>query len=97
MVRISWKVATISAVTVLCVIGLAQVPVIPDAPSQPRPSPGTLAAPGTLAKDKVAPGTLASKPGAASATAEPEAEVSPTGQRDPGAGSQHHRAGDGVR
>jgi VWFA-related protein len=55
---------------ILCAIGLAQVPVIPDTPATPRPVPGTLAkekvVPGTLAKDKQAP--------------EPEADVSAAGE-----------------
>lgn len=82
MVRNSCKLAMITAVLALC--AMAQVPVIPDAPtpSAPRPVPGTLAEPGTLAKDKVAPGTLAPKKDAAAlpSTPDPEAEVSPAGE-----------------
>lgn len=66
MVRISGKFAVITAVTGLVAAALvfAQVPVIPDAPmpASPKPAPGTLAQPGTLAKDRVAPGTLATTP-----------------------------------
>jgi VWFA-related protein len=82
MVLNSCKFAMIAAVAVLC--ALAQVPVIPDAPTPaaPKPVPGTLAEPGTLAKDRVAPGTLATKDkGAPPSTPDPDADaVTPAGE-----------------
>src|ERR1035441_550795 len=69
------KAGTIAAVGILCAIGLAQVPVIPE-------TPPTRPVPGTLAKDKVVPGTLAKDkaPGALPATPDPETDVSPAGE-----------------
>lgn len=77
MVRDYLKAGTIAAVGILCAVGLAQVPVIPDTPATARPVPGTLAkdrvAPGTLATDKQASNTLPNTP-------DPEVEVSPAGE-----------------
>ena len=62
--RITGAVIAIIVFCVIAGLGLAQVPIIPDAPAKPRPSPGALSpakvAPGTLSND---PATLSKDPG----------------------------------
>ena len=76
MVRNYCIAGTVVAVGILCAIGLAQVPVIPDTPATPRPVPGT------LAKDKAAPGTPATDKAGTKppTTADPDVEVSAAGE-----------------
>jgi VWFA-related protein len=84
--RIAGAIIAVIAFCVIAGLGLAQVPVIPDTPTKPRPDaplkPKPKPTPGTLASDRVEPGTPAVKeaPGTPPSTPDPEAEISPAGE-----------------